>query len=65
MIGIKDAACLWVYTLKKKNEARELMQHWLKTHLKLILSVTRPTCLQTDNAHELDFTEIAAEHGLK
>ncbi len=65
VIGIKDTACLWTYTLRKKNEAKESMKHWLNIHLKLIPDITRPTCLQTDNARELDFTDIAADHGLK
>ncbi len=65
LMGIKDTSSIWGYTLNKRSEAKECIENWLKAHLKLIPRETRPTCLQTDNAKELDCSQLAAQHGLK
>ncbi len=65
LIGIKDTRCIWGYTIKKKSDAKQCIKNWLDINFQLIPHETRPTCLQTDNAKELDCSDIAAQHGIK
>ncbi len=41
------------------------MEDWLNIQFQLIPTVTKPTCLQTDNAKELECAQLAAQHGIK
>ncbi len=65
LIGIKDTNCIWGYTIKNKSDAKQCIKDWLNTIFQLVPQETRPTCIQTDNAKELDCSDIAAQSGIK
>ncbi len=65
LIGIKGTCGIWAYTIKAKADAKGCVANWLDTHLELIPPETKPTCIQSDNAMELDCAQLASQHGIK